>query len=340
MQLTDPALTELARQGAIGKTDTFFCLPELPNIEQIARFCRELRERAFVFLPGGGFPRSGEGWGAVSDPLLPLPDAPAVLADIRLLAHTDAPALLERSGIGEYLLLFPECADPAVYGYRFSYRYIAELRASLPFPVHITGVTVNGALSDRVFRALGVRDMAVVGLPAGETLTRYKAVSPRAKLFALAAECEKHPLERRIVFCPTRAEAQLFGAALLRRNTPFALYHGGRTEEQNAAAFAAYSEGRVSLLVATKALLPCFCFLSADRALYCGLPFSREHARPLALLSPAKTLHCVYCEEDVRTNVGLIDGFTRTATPEFPQAAALRLRAFLDLLRSFTADEN
>ena len=339
MKLTDPALEALARQSALEKTDVFFCLPALPSAGEIARFSGDIRERAFVFLPGGGFPRSGDGVCAVGDPVSPLPDAPVLVSDIRLLSHPDAPDFLERSGIKEYILPFYECADPASYGYRFSYRYIAELRAALPFPVHITGISVNEELTDRVFRALGVRDFCQVGAPADVTLTRFRATGERAKLYETAAACEKYPLEKRIVFCPTRAAARSLAAVLFRRNTPFGLFHGGRTPEQNASALEAYIGGRTPLLIATKALFASFCFLTADRVLSCGVPFSLPHARSLALLSPAASLHCVYCEEDVRLNVRLIDGFTRTALPDVPPAAGLRLRAFLDLLRAFSANE-
>ncbi len=318
MRLCDDAVLELIDACELNGTDLFLCLGRIPAAEELKKAYLASGGRTLTLFPGPfyGFP-------AITEPQALLsPAAEPAAADIRLLSHEGFSEALAKSGVRRLLLPFYECADVCEYGYRFSYQYISSLRASLPFSLHVTGVSIGEYVNERIFEALGTGKYLVAGQETKSGVYTLRTDGERETKRLLAERCEKQPYTPTVILCPTRTAAEDLHASLLRRRFSCGLVHGGRTPEQNGAAISAFAEGKIFLLCATKAMLPSAPFLTAAQVFYFGLPYSLPHAYRCASLSRENEITCVYSREDIallhRLNVGyaqmLGDGETPVLT--------------------------
>ncbi len=334
MNLLQPELTDLIRSCAAEKTDVYLSLRALPRAEELEAFGNALGTPVLVLLPGAvfGVPQ-GRYQLIAAESALPQKIRPgAVFADVRAAAAEGFAGFLQRHRIREWAVPFYECASPAEYGYRLSCAVPAELRASLPFPVHITAFTRGDRLRPECFAAMGTDEYAFFGEQFTDALTGAKTENEAEALRLTASQCRKHPWKKTAVFCTTRAKAETLYAYLRRSGARAALLHGGRTPAQAQDAINAYTAGEAQILVATKAALPSYLFIKADRAYYFGLPYSLSHAARCAAFTDGGEITCIYSADDVLLNRRLTGEFCRSFAPDAERTLALRLSMQEELL--------
>ena len=188
------------------------------------------------------------------------------------------PRFFGQAGIRTLILPFYECAAPAEYGYKMSCGAISNLRAALPFDIHVTAVSRGDYLTPEVFEALGTVEYILAGEECPQALNAVKTENARAAMRFAAEQYEKYFLKRIIIECPTRTRAEDMNAYLLHRGASPALFHGGRTRAENETAVSRFAAGTTNVLIATKSLLGAYPFLQADKLFYLGLPYSLSHA--------------------------------------------------------------
>ena len=322
MKLSDAAVTELIRTCLKAGRDTFFAL-EPPRLPEITALAEALDGRTITLLPGTVYPVGNADACVLNAPedLCRSPRGRALLADVRLLGEPAFADYAARERIRYFLLPFYEAALTTEYGYKFSYRQIAELRAALPFPVQIIGVSLDDRLEDGVFEALGTRDYAMLGEKPQRKLYGVKTEDLTEAYGLAARQCRKTPFLREILLCATRTEAEHLHVFFGKWGIKAALFHGGLSKEANAAALQRYETGGTNVLIATKSALPSYPFLNSDRLFYCGLPYSLAHADRCAALHKNGELTCLWCEESIET--------LRAQTAAFAQALQITDPSFL-----------
>ena len=304
MKLPQPELIQLITDCAAHDTDTYLSLRALPRAGELEDFARALQTPVLVLLPGAVFAFPPEQHTVIAYGGTLPEEAPcgAVFADVRAAGAEDFSVFLIKHRIREWAVPFYECASPAEYGYRQSCGLPAELRASLPFRVHITAITHGDRTRQECLAAMGSVKYAFFGEPFADDITCEKAENERSALRLTAEQCAKHPWKRVAVLCTTRAKAEALYARVRGYGTNAALLHGGLTPVQAQAAVNAFAGGRTNVLIATKAALPSYPFITADRVYYFGLPYSLSHAARCASLAADGHLICVYCEDDKKLN--------------------------------------
>ena len=311
MKLPQPELTHLITDCAARETDTYLSLRALPLAGELKEFGRALQTPVLVLLPGAvfAFPPEKHTVIAYSGALPEEIPSGAVFADVRAAGAENFPAFLIKHRIREWIVPFYECASPAEYGYRRSCGLPAELRASLPFSVHITAYTRGDRTRQECLAAMGSVKYAFFGEPFSDDIACEKAENERSALRLTAEQCATHPWKRVAVLCTTRAKAEALYTRVRGYGTSAALLHGGIVPAQAQAAVNAFAGGGTNVLIATKAALSSYPFITADRVYYFGLPYSLSHAARCASLAADGRLTCVYCEDDKKLN--------RTLTAEF-----------------------
>ena len=299
MKLADAAVAALIKTCAGEKRDTFFVLPP-PVWTEISALAGTLDARVLTLLPGTVYP-CGHTEACVLNTTQDLPEAPrtdVIFADIRLAGDPGFAAYIASYGLRYILLPFYEAALLSEYGYKFSYRQLAELRAELPFHVHILGVSPEDRTETEIYETLGTRAYAVIGEKTERKLCGVQTENENGKFRLAAGECEKSPYKKQIFLCATRTEAEHLRAFFSSWGVKAALFHGGLSKDENASALRQYAAGETTALIATKSLLPSYPFLYADKVFYCGLPYSFAHADRCASLGGSGTLTCFWCDAD------------------------------------------
>ena len=337
MKITSEEIINLIRTSAPLKTDVFLELRNMPRAADFTAFAKALKARVLVLLPGRVYaPQSPDAVLHVSADTYHA--AQTGYMDIRELMNDDAAEWIRRMRFTELVLPFYECADITEYGYKTAYMAVSDLRAALPFPVHITAVSRGDHLGPRVFEPLGTTDYVLAGVDVSNRIAGCRASDERDALYLTADQCAKYPLKTVIVQCTTRAGAETLHAFLQRRNVNAALFHGGITPERNDRALADFTGGRTNLLISTKSLISSYPFVQADKVVYYGLPYSLSHAMRCASLSADGRLTCIWCGADIDRSRTLTASFLQTLGMNDAQIAAEKedmLRRFLTQLRDF-----
>ena len=313
MKLTDKEVTGLIRTCAADARDLFFALRTPPALDEIAFLASALGSRVLTLLPGTVYPCGETQFTVLNAPedLASPPVSDALFADIRLLCDPAFAAYIQKYRLRFLLLPFYETALPAEYGSKFSYRQIAELRASLPFPLCVIGISARDRMEHAAEEAFGTRIYYVVGEPETRRLYGVKTESDVDKFFMTALQCEKTRIKTHILLCATRTGAQRLQAFLKSWGVVAELFHGGRDKAENAAALEAFCKGETQILIATKSLLPSYPFLKADKLYYFGLPYSVAHADRCASLSKTGELTCFWCDNDAETLRRLTEDYAK-----------------------------
>ncbi len=341
MKLTDTAVTDLIKDPALQGRDLFFALDPPPGLPEIAALPAALGGRVLTLLPGPVYACGHTDVTVLNTPqaLAVPPQSDAVLADIRMLGAPEAEAYITRYAFRFFLLPFYETALLTEYGYRFSYRQIAELRAGLPYPVRILGVSASDRLDDAVREALGALKFALLELPAKRRLCGVETENETEKFRLAARQCEKSPYTRHILLCATRTEAEHLHAFFRSWGLQAALFHGGRGRSDNEAALGQYIKGETNVLIGTKSLLPSYPFLKADKLFYCGLPYSLTHADRCAALAETGELICLWCADDIAVLRKQTADFAKAlqiSDPTFTAKRNVDLNALLEYLKHET----
>ena len=335
MKLKDSAVIQLIETCARQQRDTYFALSSPPDLTDAAALAEGLAARVLMLLPGTVFADGNSPVTILNSPadLFLYIKNKVTLADIRL---TGTPEFAEYLSINRfrYLLIpFYENALVTEYGYKFSYKQIGELRASLPYQLHLIAVSKEDRLQNAVFEAFGTRDYAVLGEESAHKVKGAKADDPMECFRITAQQCEKHVSKQNIVLCPTRTAAERLHAYFNKRGGKTALFHGGRTRNENEAALRLFRECRVTTLIATKSLIPSYPFIKADQLYYCGLPYSVAHADRCTALSKKNEMICVWCEQDLITLRKLNEGFMEALQIDTPAFLDIRENAMQEMIR-------
>ena len=339
MKLSDAPVTELIRTLALQGWDTFFALNTPPSLPEMQSLSGALDSRLIVLLPGAIYACGQKDVCVLNTPedICRPPEHRLLFADIRLLGAPEFAGYLTTCGIRYLLLPFYETALIWEYGYKFSYRQIAELRASLPFQLHLIGVSASERKEDDLYAALGTKDYGVFGdeVPV-RRLFGQKTENENEKFRLTARQCETSLFRKQIVLCATRTEGIRLQAFFQSWGIKAALFHGGQNKDENAAALLAFTGGEANTLVATKTLIPSYPFITADKVYCFGLPYSPAHADRCAALSAENSLISIWCEEDILTLQTQTEAFIKALDIQDPAFSAHRkteLDAVMRMLR-------
>ena len=319
-----------------------FLLPDLPlSPADVTALSRALNKNLLVFLPGPFYPaglpedacffyEQGRGGRRFDFPAAPF----VCWADIRLAGNEAFQDAMLRADIFEWILPFADCADPAEHGYRQSYAQLAELRAQSRRFTGITALFNDAPEEARYQRLFGGAPYITVGLPGTPKLRAVPAGNDAERQRLLLRSCLLRHEKPAVVFFPTRRQAEEF-VRFAAPHCPSAVVHGGRTRKENAEALDRFRAGALTLLAATKHLLPSAPFIAAGQVFYAGLPFSPALiGRCAALLPPGETPVCVTTHGDLSLNARLSETCAAAlALPKTPfserrkekQARAIRL---------------
>ena len=305
MRLGEPAIAQLIRAKHDAGRDLFL-VPDVPfSFTDASALSATLRENLLVFLPGDYYP-AGVPDGACffyekgeNLPRFTFPPAPFICyADIRLAGNEAFQAAMLAAEIYEWILPFADCADPAEHGYRKSYAYLAEIRASSGRFIGITALFDDPPDEERYQKRFGDNDYLSVRFPSFRRVDAIPAGTETGRLQVLLRACAMQPDRSTAVIFPTRRHADEFTRLLLSQ-CPCAALHGGFFHEQNAENLRRFRAGEFRVLAATKHILPSAPFLEVQRVFFAGLPFSAALlGRCAALLPPEKTPVCVTADTD------------------------------------------
>lgn len=334
MKLTDAPVTELIRTCAGQGRDTFFAFPAPPSLPEMQALSGALDGRLLVLLPGTVYPCGHRDVSVFNTPqdMLGPPEQNVLFTDIRLIGAPEFAAYFTEYGFRYILLPFYETALKWEYGYKFSYRQVSELRASLPFAVHLIGVSARDRKDDALFETFGTREYAVLEDNVFPRLSGQKTENENEKFRLTARQCEASAFRKQIVLCATRTEGVRLQAFLHTWGIRAALFHGGQSKEENAAALRAFTGNEAHTLVATKSLIPSYPFIHADKVYCFGLPYSISHADRCAALSAENALICIWCDEDIVTLQTQTEAFIKALQIDDPAFSVQRKHALDEVL--------
>ncbi|MBQ7688850.1 MAG: hypothetical protein IJT27_06495 [Clostridia bacterium] len=308
MHLADALLHSCIRACAEADADVFFYADAPYTAAELRRLAEVDCGRTVVLLPGDFYlpDRANACCLRVDDADFDAAKtAPLFFADVRLLNREDFIGFLEAYPVRTVLLPFTECAFVSEYGYRASYRMLAELRAIGFSFCAVALFSAQGPNDNRLRELIGSRDAVLL---KDHTPPVFPAVSFEARkerdLF-LASACKKQANKKSIVLFPTRTEARDFCSFLRSRGVACGAVHGGLPHGANAEVVKEFFADRLQTVCATKNLLPSALFFQADNVLYAGLPFSPSHAERCAFLSVENKVTICFSKEDFARNEAL-----------------------------------
>ena len=274
-------------------------------------------ETPLVLLPGGFVP-SGETGGARLVSFAPrLPYGASVFsfpegvlaADIRLLGEASFRAFCRDRGVDRLIVPYAELADETEYGGRVAYGWIAEWRAELPYPLHVSAL-FSAAREDYgpFLSRFGSPGCTVAVASDRPDFRSYELKDVTAKYAYTLELAERRAGVRTAVLFTDRREAEEFRRFVQRRGRRTLLFTGGSDDAERQAALERFSGGG-ALLIATKSVLPSALFFRADAVLFCGVPYSLSFLSRCASLSASGSLACCFCPEDIGTDINILRHF-------------------------------
>lgn len=259
-----------------------------------------------VFLPAsfygnGKFPFSDYVKGASFSDYLASFDN--IVSDIRFMSESSFREYLHKKKFRRLIVLFAECADTGEYGYREAFHWIGEFRAESDSFCQVVAFfsPVENHLQDYL-QAFGCKEVIFAGENTLPDIKVFEAVSPAAKFYYTASVAEKYAYKKVCVNFNSRAEASDFGRFLMKRGTSYLYFDGSLTYEEKEKVLNEYIEGKVRILIATKAFITETLFFHTDICIFCGVPFSLSHLYRSSLAAANSRIHIIFCEEDIERN--------------------------------------
>ncbi|MBR3766837.1 MAG: hypothetical protein IKL10_01185 [Clostridia bacterium] len=259
-----------------------------------------------VFLPGsfyGGkdFPFSDYLKGATFTDYLTSNDN--IVSDIRFMGEASFREYLHKNKFKRLIVLFAECADTGEYGYREALRWIGEFRAENDsFCQVVAFFSPVETDFEYYLTAFSCREVIFAGENTLPDIKVFEAVSPAAKFYYTASVAEKYAYKKVCVYFNSRTEASDFGRFLMKRGTSYLYFDGSLAVDEKKKVLNEYIEGKVSILIATKAFITETLFFYSDICIFCGVPFSLSHLYRSSLAAENSRLHIIFCEEDIERN--------------------------------------
>ncbi|MBQ7638211.1 MAG: hypothetical protein IJS90_04860 [Clostridia bacterium] len=321
MELTHPDVIAFIKACSAEGSDSFIITNKMPGPDDVRRFASFLDGRTLV-LTGRRTPeRTCEN---------------VIYADVGEAADEAFAERLKKDRVTEILLPFYECADVLEYGYRTSYSFLGDLRASSDLRFHITGVSPNETADDGVYSLLGSKKFIVAGQKIESVFTGVKASDDEEKCGIVLSQCVKSPFMKTIVLFSTRRQADEFSLKLYKRGVKCAVAHGGTAKEQAKLSLESFLSGETSILLSTKYLIPSCGVIKADRLIYCGLPYGVSHAKRCICLSKSGRMDVVFCEDDIALAQSLTASYAEALgidDPGFTEKRKSMLDEFLNALQ-------
>ncbi len=242
--------------------------------------------------------------------------APDLLfADVRFMGDASFREFLTRKKYRRIAPVFSECAIVGEYGYRESFSWIGEYRAEISRFCQVTPfLTPCAEPVNELLSAFGTKDALIVGEKVLPDFTVCKTHSPSEKFRYTAAEAEKHAFRKVCIYFNSRNEEMQFAGFLQKRGTPFISVNGENTAEEFSRKLKKYRDSDINILLATKSFIPSSVYLSPEKTLMCGVPFSLSHISRCQSFS--SSLRVIYCEEDFERNGKILSSFSEQTDNE------------------------
>lgn len=312
----------LGLSAAEAGCDLFLTVDSIPDVLPLVKLFYPENELCLIFLP------EDTGYGKPS-PLFPRVNGEAVIrtvgagnvlvADIKALSSEEIRRALADRGIRNVLVPFAECAFRTEYGYSGAYAWLAEWRASLPYPVRVTALFSAGTEDIRSFAGISGSPDAVLADTAALPFVHSVFLPDKKSCYEEAAGIvKKEPGCTTAVLFTTRREADEFRRVLYKKGSPPFIVSGKSSPEENTEVLASFFR-LGGVLAGTKTVLPYSLFRKVDRLIYCGLPYSPAHLSRSALFSKENEVTCVFCEEDERNDLRVIGSAGAFDTSEDPE---------------------
>lgn len=321
MDIKSDLIKELSRSCAENGEDLYITADILPCFSELVNTFSVKNSNTAVLLPGAF--RHGEGTVCFDrSPVFTssvghVSPGQAAVADVRLLGNAEFRRFLSENGFNNFILPFAECADPLNYGYRQSFGWLAEMRAETEKPLHITALFSPGVDAPEEYREVFGSAKATVGL--SYTMPEIFGVlcdgEKERNALALSGAV-KNVSDRSVILFSTRREAESFYSFALRRGISAGLITGLNSPDEITAVTGKFERYGLRILVATKSLVPSAPFFKADRVIYCGMPYSPDHASRCAALSRDNSLCCYYARTDVEQALAIINSPPEYVLPE------------------------
>lgn len=308
----DSSVRELITRAYENETDVFLRVT-VPHISELASD----GIKTVVFLPSSDHMHPDNPFSVYSSKIsstafLSAPDV--LFADIRFMGDASFREFVTRKKYRRLITLCSECSLKGEYGYRESFRWIGEYRAEIThFCQVLAFLSPSSEFSDELRDVFASENTVCVGERELPSLSVYKASSVAAKFYYTAAEAEKYGYKKICIYFNSRTEQNQFSGFLRKRGTPFVSVNGELSPEKYKSELMRFSDSGITILLATKSLIPSALFLPVYKVILCGAPFSLSHLWRCENPFSSSPVFTIYCEDDFERNKKIISSFSETA---------------------------
>ncbi len=234
-------------------------------------------------------------------------DGSNIIADIRALGSEAFRSYISRNEFLRLVIPFSECALPSEYGHRQEYLWVREYKAEIKHFCQIVAVFSPSFREARKYLDLYCDDEAVfAGEAALPDMAIYECSSAASKLYYTANEIEKLAFAKSVVFFNSRNEAAEFCLFLQKRGDRFVYADGSFDSGKLSSALEAFVCGEADVLVTTKSGISLMPFITADKVILCGVPFSFSHLGRIAQSCRAERVKIIYAPTDKMRNMKIL----------------------------------
>ena len=261
-------------------------------------------------------------------------------ADVRLLADEHFRAYCETRHVSHFLIPFAELADEYEYGGKIAYSWIGEWRASLQYELRVTAL-FSIPLPDysHFINRFASSCCTVVDISSALSVYAYQLDNVKKKYAYTLELSQRHVNSKTVMFFTDRREAEEF-RRFLKKSGIDSFYVNGSLSAKELTKEMEGFQNRSGILIVTKSGLSSCLFFRADKAIFCGVPFSTAFLTRCASLSEENELTCCFCQKDIDTDINILKCFAENKSQE-EQGAFLNaaLEKLLGVKRLLTEPE-
>ncbi|MBE6791822.1 MAG: hypothetical protein E7535_11645 [Ruminococcaceae bacterium] len=306
------SVREFVNRAYESGTDVFLRMP----VPELSAFASD-GIKTVVFTPSSVFINTDSPFAvydgkASAAAFLSAPDV--LLSDIRFMGDSGFREFLTRKKYRRLVTLFSECSLKGEYGYRESFRWVGEYRAEITHFCQILAFfSPPCEISDELRSIFSSDDTVVIGERKLPSLSFYEAPSSAAKFYFTAAEAEKYAYKKICIYFNSRTEQNQFAGFLRKRGTPFVAVNGELTPEKYKRELMRFVDSDITILLATRSLIPSALFLPFYKVLLCGAPFSLSHLSRCENPFSSSPVFTIFCEDDFERNRKILSSFSERA---------------------------
>ena len=218
-------------------------------------------------------------------------DGGSIVADVRALDCEAFRAYMSDNNFFRIVIPFAECALASEYGHRREYLWTREYRAEIKHFCQLVAI-FSPAFGDAKDGLDLYSDGPAVfaGEKALPDMTVYECSTSASKFYYTANELEKTAFGKHVVFFNSRNEAAQFSCFLQKRGSRFIYVDGSSDSTKLHSELKSFTMGDTDILITTKSGISLMPFISVDKVILCGVPFSAAH---LGRISSACRSGCV-----------------------------------------------